>query len=61
MTLDQMDADLARHDDFEQVSNRVGYWSRRFALTKPTQDQTDEFDSIVAKHSKRALAVLRAG
>jgi hypothetical protein len=61
MTLDQMNADLARYSDFEQLSDRVGYWSRRFALTKPTQAHTDTFDGIVAKHSMRALSVLRAG
>lgn len=61
MTLDQMNEDLKRFTDFEQMSDRVGYWSRRFRLTKPTQQQDEEFDAIVSKHSQRVLGVLRAG
>lgn len=61
MTLSEMDKDLEQFDDFEQLSNRVPYWERRFNLTKPSQEDNAEFDRIVAKHSMRALGVMRAG
>lgn len=61
MTLDEMDKDLERFDDFEQLSNRIPYWERRFNLTKPTAEDHEAFDDLVAKHGKRALGVLRAG
>lgn len=61
MTTEDMDKDLERFTDFEQMSERVSYWSRRFALTKPTDAQSREFDDVVSKHSLRALGILRAG
>lgn len=61
MTLDQMNEDLKRFDDFEQMSDRVGYWSRRFRLSKPTEKQDEEFDAIVSVHAQRVLGVMRAG
>lgn len=61
MTLNDMDADLAKYDDFEQLSNRVPYWERRFKLTNPKEIEWSDFEGIVAKHSHRVLGVMRAG
>lgn len=61
MTLNEMDADLAKYDDFEQLSNRVPYWERRFKLTNPDEQGWREFEATVGKHSFRALGVMRAG
>ena len=61
MTLTDMDADLAKYDDFEQLSNRVPYWERRFKLTKPEEHQWSDFEGIISKHSHRVLGVMRAG
>lgn len=58
---DKMDADLAKYTDFQRLSDRVGYWNRRFALTHHTDEEAERFDAIVAKHSNRVLGVLRAG
>lgn len=59
MKLEQMDADLSRYDDFEQLSNRVPYWERRLKLT--TDADREAFDALVAEHGKRVLGVMRAG
>jgi hypothetical protein len=59
MTADEMDKDLERFTDFEQVSNRVPYWERRLKLTKDADREA--FDAIVAKHANRVLGVMRAG
>lgn len=61
MTTDDMDQDLKRFSDFEQLSDRVNYWRRRFALTKPTIEDVARFDEVVGHHSRRVLSVLRAG
>lgn len=63
MTLTEMDADLAKYDDFEQLSNRVPYWERRFHLgaSKRTETEREAFDALIAKHANRALGVMRAG
>lgn len=61
MKTEEMDKDLTRYDDFEQLSERVNYWRRRLAVTKPNDDTASQFDEIVGKHSRRVLSVLRAG
>lgn len=61
MTTDEMDQDLKRYTDFEQLSNRVGYWRRRLGLLDKRDDLTEEFDRVVHLHSVRVLGVLRAG
>lgn len=61
MTTDEMDADLQRFDSFDSLSARVGYWTRRLELSKPTPGATERFNSVVEKHSQRILAVMRAG
>jgi hypothetical protein len=61
MTIDEMDKDLARFDSFDSLSARVGYWLRRLELSKPGDDATERFNSVVEKHSQRILAVMRAG
>lgn len=63
MTLNEMDADLAKYDDFEQLSNRVPYWERRFHLgtARRTEAEIEAFDALVSKHANRALGVFRAG
>lgn len=59
MNIYQMDEDLKRFTDFEQLSNRVVYWERRLKFT--TDADRNAFYDVVAKHSRRALGVLRAG
>ena len=61
MTIDEMDKDLARFTDFEQLSDRVSYCSRRLALSSKREEMTEPFDDVVAKHAQRVLGVLRAG
>lgn len=61
MTTDEMNQDLKRFTDFEQVSNQVSYWRRRLALSADREAMTEEFDRVVHEHSMRALSVLRAG
>lgn len=63
MTLAEMDADLSKYDDFEQLSERVSYWGRRFKLgTKDrTDDEHEAYDALVSKHARRTLGVMRAG
>lgn len=61
MTLSEMDKDLAKYTDFQKLSDRVGYWNRRFALTAHDDEEAQRFNEVVAKHSRRALAVMRAG
>lgn len=61
MTTDDMDADLSKYSDFEQLSNRVSYWRRRLGLTEDRDQMAEAFDAVVAKHSRRVLGVLRAG
>lgn len=58
---DKMDADLAKYTDFQRLSDRVGYWTRRFALTPKSDAETDQFNAVVSKHSNRVLGVMRAG
>jgi LmbE family N-acetylglucosaminyl deacetylase len=60
MTLSEMDKDLSRFTEFQKLSERVGYWQRRWALIPHDDDESERFDGVVAKHSKRVLAVLRA-
>lgn len=59
MNLSEMDKDLSRYDDFEQLSNRVPYWERRLKLTKDVDRES--FDNLVGEHSRRVLGVFRAG
>ena len=61
MTLSEMDKDLAKYTDLDSVSARVGYWNRRFALTAHDDEDVERFNEIVAKHSRRVFAILRAG
>lgn len=61
MTLNEMDADLSKYDDFEQLSNRVQYWERRFKLTDPDERGWSKFEATVGQHARRALGVMRAG
>lgn len=61
MQITDMDADLKRFTDFEQLSDRVSYWRRRLAASSRKEAMTEEFDTIVSKHSLRVLGVLRAG
>ena len=56
-----MDKDLERFTDFEQVSERVAYWERRFNLSKPKPIEWPDFEGIVSKHSHRVLGIMRAG
>lgn len=59
MTLDQMNQDLAKYDDFEQLSDRVSYWRRRLGKYSRREEMTEDFDTVVAKHSNRVLRVFR--
>ncbi|MBN9332981.1 hypothetical protein [Devosia sp.] len=61
MTTIEMDKDLATYTDMESLSARVGYWNKRFALTAHDDEDVQRFNEIVAKHSRRVFAVLRAG
>lgn len=61
MTLPDMDKDLSTYTDFQKISDRIGYWDRRFALTGYTEEEDQRFHEIVAKHRIRVLSVLRAG
>lgn len=61
MTTAEMDKDLSTYTDFQKLSERVGYWNRRFALTAHDDDEVQRFDEIVAKHRTRVLSVMRAG
>ena len=61
MTFSEMDKDLATYTDFQNLSERVGCWNRRFALTAYDDEEAQRFNEVVAKHSQRVLAVMRAG
>lgn len=61
MTTAEMDKDLSTYTDFQKLSERVGYWNRRFALTAHDDDEVQRFDEVVAKHRTRVLSVMRAG
>lgn len=61
MTLSEMDKDLERFTDFEQVSERVVYWERRFNLSKPKPIEWSDFEGVVSKHSHRVLGIMRVG
>lgn len=61
MTLPDMDKDLSTYTDFQKLSDRVGYWNRRFALTKHDEEDELRFKELVAKHSQRVISILRAG
>lgn len=61
MTLPDMDKDLSTYTDLDSLSARVGYWNKRFALTAQNDDDAERFNEIVAKHSRRVFAIMRAG
>ncbi len=61
MTLSEMDKDLERFTDFDQLSKQLPYWERRFKLTKPKDEEWSDFEGVIAKHSHRVLGVMRAG
>jgi hypothetical protein len=61
MTTAEMDKDLSTYTDFQKLSDRVGYWNRRFALTAHDDEDAERFNEVVAKHSQRVFAILRAG
>lgn len=57
--IDQMDKDLSRFSSFDNLSSRVAYWERRFALTEDRDEPG--FKATIAKHSSRVLNLMRAG
>ena len=61
MTTSEMDKDLSTYTDFDKLSDRVGYWRRRLALSSDKEELTERFDEVVAKHSLRVVSILRAG
>jgi hypothetical protein len=61
MILSDMDKDLSRFADLDSLSARVGYWNKQFALTAHDDEDVQRFNEVVAKHSQRVFAILRAG
>lgn len=61
MTLSEMDKDLSTYTDVDLISARVGYWGKRFASISHDPEDVERFNEIVAKHSRRVFAILRAG
>lgn len=57
--IDKMDKDLLRFSNFDNMSSRVAYWERRFALTEDRDEAG--FKDTIAKHSSRVLNLMRAG
>lgn len=61
MKIEDMDADLKAVESFDELVARSGYWHRRLAASKDPEALSEEFDNVMAKHSRRVLSVLRAG
>lgn len=61
MTTEDMDADLEAYTSAEKLSQRLGYWERRFKLTSPTAEQLIAYGDVATKHARRVAAVMRAG
>ncbi len=61
MTIEDMDADLAKYTTAETLSARLGYWERRLRASKPNKAEVQEFGEVSKKHALRVAAVMRAG
>lgn len=57
----QMDADLAKITEPQQMSARLSYWETRRGLARLSDDESAECDRIAIKHAARVARVLRVG
>ncbi len=57
----QMDADLSKITEPQQMSYRLGYWETRRKLSKLTAEQLAECERIAIRHASRVARVVRIG
>jgi hypothetical protein len=57
----QMDADLAKITDPQQMSYRLGYWETRKGISKLTPDEKVACEQIAIRHASRVARVVRFG
>lgn len=57
----QMDADLSRITEPQQMSARLSYWETRRGLSRLSDDEKAECERIAIKHASRVCRVLRVG
>jgi hypothetical protein len=57
----QMDADLAKITEPQQMSYRLGYWETRRQLSKLTAGEKVECEQIAIRHASRVARLVRIG
>lgn len=57
----EMDADLAKITEPEQMGRRLSYWETRLRLSRPSVETIKEAGEVAKKHAQRVAKVMGAG